>query len=51
MRKTVKMLVAVVMVSGLLVGPFVSKSTKLVPTVRSPGGAAPCGWVGGGSGT
>ena len=47
MRKTVKMLVAVVMVSGLLLGPFVTKGV----VISRPSGAAPCGWVGGGSGT
>ena len=47
MRKTLKMLVAVVMVSGLLLGPVV----PIGAIVAAPGSAAPCGWAPGGSGT
>lgn len=51
MRKTVKMLVAMAMVSGLLLGPFVSKGTNTLSAIGGGGGAAPCGWAPGGSGT
>ncbi len=51
MRMTVKMLVALVMVSGLLLGPLVTKGTVSVSTISTSGRAAPCGWAPGGSGT
>ena len=51
MRKTLKMLVATVMVSGLLLGPVMLKDPKAVSIVGRSGRAAPCGWAPGRSGT